>query len=63
MLYLDYEWDLDPSGIMFDDDLNVAKLDWNHGDYFKLVIADNGKKYLMKVNELEEFIIKGATNV
>lgn len=63
MLHLDYDWDLDPSGIKFDDELNIAKLDWNHGDYFKLVITDDGKKYLMKVNELEKFIAKGVENV
>lgn len=60
MLHLDYTWDLDPSGIMFDDELNIDKLGWNHGDYFKIVIADNGKKYLMKVDKLEEFILKGV---
>lgn len=60
MLHLDYTWDLDPSGIMFDDELNIAKLNWNPGDYFKIVIADNGKKYLMKIDKLEEFIVKGV---
>lgn len=63
MLYLDYNWDLDPSGIMLDDELNVYNLDWNNGDYFKLVITETGKKYLMKVHELEKFILKGADNV
>ncbi len=62
MLHLDYNWDLDPSGILFDDELNIDRLGWEHGDYFKLVVADNGKRYLMKVEELEKFILKGAEN-
>lgn len=63
MIYLDYEWDLDPNGIMFDDHLNVDALGWDQGDYFKFVVSDDGKKYLMKVNKLEEFIVKGAEDV
>lgn len=62
MLYLDYNWDLDPSGIKFDDELSIEKLGWDHGDYFKIVYADDGKKYLMKVDKLEKFLLKGRDN-
>lgn len=62
MKYLGYDWDLDPSSILFDDELDIDKLGWDNGDYFKLVFTDDGKRILMKVTELEEFIIKGVKN-
>ena len=61
MLHLDYDWDLDPSGIKLDQELNVEKLGWEPGNYFKLVYADDGRKYMMKVDKLEEFLVKGST--
>lgn len=61
MLHLDYDWDLDPSGIKLDQELNVEKLGWEPGNYFKLVYTDDGQKYMMKVDKLEEFLVKGST--
>lgn len=62
MKYIDYDWDLDPSSILFDDELDLDKLGWENGDYFKLIFTDDGKRILMKVEELEQFIIKGVEN-
>jgi hypothetical protein len=59
MKHLDFDWDIEDWGITFDDELNLAKFGWEDGDYFKFVIID-GKRYLKKVDKLEEFILKGV---
>lgn len=61
MLYFDYTWDLSPNGIRLDEEINTDKLGWKHGDYFKFINV-NGKQMLVKVGELEHFIVKGATD-
>lgn len=59
MLYVDYSWDLNPNGIILDEELNTDKLGWKGGDYFKFVNV-NGRQMLIKVDDLERFIINGA---
>lgn len=59
MLYVDYTWDLDSQGILFDDELNIDKLGWKAGDYFKIVNR-NGKSMLIKVDILEKFLNDGT---
>lgn len=58
MLYYDYNWDLSPTGIILDDELNTDRLGWQGGDYFKFVNV-NGKQMLVKVNDLEKFLLAG----
>jgi hypothetical protein len=60
MLYLDYNWDCSSNGIILDEEFNSDRLGWKGGDYFKLVNV-NGRQMLIKVDELEKFIVKGAT--
>ncbi len=60
MKHFDYDWDLYPDRIILDQELNIDRLGWKGGDYFKLVNID-GKAQLIKVEELEKFIVKGAT--
>jgi hypothetical protein len=60
MLYVDYQWDCSPNGIILDEEFNSDRLGWKGGDYFKLVNI-NGRQILLKVSDLEKFIIKGAT--
>ena len=60
MKYFDYDWDLEPNRILFDPELNIDKLGWRGGDYFKVVNV-NGRAMLIKVDALEKFIIDGAT--
>jgi hypothetical protein len=55
MLYAGYDWDLSPGGIILDDEINLDKLNWNNGDYFKLVVTDTGRKYLKKIDVIEEY--------
>lgn len=59
MLHYDYDWDLSPTGITLDQELNVDKLGWRAGDYFKLVNV-NGRCRLVKVDPLEKFLRDGA---
>lgn len=62
MLYFDYNWDLSPTLMIPDEELNTDKLEWEVGDYWKVVENSAGKKVLVKVDKLEKFIIKGNEN-
>ena len=62
MLYMDYNWDLSPNGIILDAELNIDKLGWKHGDMFK-VINRNGKAMLIKVDPVEAFAKGHPVNV
>ena len=61
MRYYDYEWDLEPNRILLDAELDLDKLGWRGGDYFK-VININGRVMLVKVDPIEKFLIDGASN-
>ena len=59
MLYIDYSWDLSPYGIRLDQELNIDKLGWKGGDYFKLINV-NGQAMLVKEDALIKFIKEGT---
>jgi hypothetical protein len=61
MRYYDYEWDLEPNRILLDPELNIDKLKWQHGDYFK-VSNVNGRAMLVKIDPLEKFLRDGENN-
>ena len=61
MRYYDYEWDLEPNRILLDAELNIDKLGWRGGDYFKVTNV-NGRVVLVKVDPLEKFLRDGADN-
>ena len=54
MFYIDYTWDLDPNGIIFDEELNIDKLNWKAGDLFEITNI-NGKAMLRKVDPVRAF--------
>jgi hypothetical protein len=54
MLHVDYRWDLEPWGIRFDEELNIDKLGWKHGDCFKITNI-NGQAMLVKLDPVEQF--------
>lgn len=54
MLYIDYHWDLHPGGIRFDEELDIDKLGWKHGDCFR-VTNINGRAMLVKMDPVEQF--------
>jgi hypothetical protein len=58
MKHYDYDWDLSPEGIILDKDLDIDKLGWRAGDYFK-VTNINGKAMLIKVDPLVKFLKDG----
>jgi hypothetical protein len=61
MRYYDYEWDLEPNRILLDAELNIDKLGWKAGDYFR-VKNINGRAMLVKVDPLEKFLQDGVSN-
>lgn len=54
MLYLDYNWDLNPNGIIFDEELNIDRLGWKAGDVFEITNI-NGKAMLRKIDPVVAF--------
>jgi len=62
MKYVEYDWDLEPNRILLDPELDIDKLGWRHGDYFKVVNVD-GRAMLIKVDALEKFIKDGEQHV
>ena len=54
MIYVDYTWDLNPNGIILDQELDIDKLGWKGGDCFKLINI-NGKAMLQKMEDVEQF--------
>ena len=61
MLYVDYNWDLSPTLMIPDPELNTDQLNWKKGDYWKIIENSEGRKILVKVNELEAFLLTGIT--
>jgi hypothetical protein len=55
MRYIDYEWDLSPNRILLDEEINIDKLGWKHGDLFKVINID-GRAQLVKIDQLEAFV-------
>jgi hypothetical protein len=58
MLYFDYTFDLAPNHIILDDEINIDKLGWKAGDYFR-VVNNNGRVMLEKVDPLVKFLKDG----
>ena len=59
MLHFDYSWDLHPDRIILDEELNIDRLGWKSGDYFK-VVNINGRAMLIKVDPLVKFLKDGS---
>ena len=53
--YIDFDWEMDAMGIRLDTDLDVGKLGWKEGDYFKLIKVGD-QLQLVKVDEVEKFL-------
>lgn len=58
MKYYDYEWDLSEDRIILDEELDIDKLDWKHGDLFEIKNV-NGRAMLVKLDPLMKFIRSG----
>ena len=55
MKHFDYDWDLTPSRILLDNELNTDKLGYKHGDVFKFINID-GRQMLIKIDPVEAFV-------
>lgn len=55
MIHLDFEWDVRSEGIILDPALDIDKLGWKGGDYFKLINV-NGQAQLIKVDAVVAFL-------
>ena len=62
MKHYDYDWDLNPWGIRFDEELDIDALGWKGGDYFRIT-NKNGRAMLVKVDPLEAFIKGHKVNI
>jgi hypothetical protein len=62
MLYIDYTWDLNSDRIILDEELNIDKLGWQAGDYFRVTNV-NGRAMLVKVDPLVAFVRDGAAEL
>jgi hypothetical protein len=58
MLYVDYSWDLEHNRILLDQELDLDKLGWHNGDYFKLINI-NGQAKLVRLDPLAKFLDEG----
>jgi hypothetical protein len=58
VLYVDYDWDVTPEKIVLDESINIDRLGWKNGDYFR-VQNINGQAILVKVDPLVKFINDG----
>lgn len=59
MNYIGYDFFLTKEGIGLDEELNLDKLGWKGGDYFKLVNV-NGRAQIIRVDVLEKFLNDGV---
>jgi len=55
MKYIDYDLDMTPDRVVLDAELDLERLGWKRGDYFKVDVI-NGRTQLTKIDELEKFI-------
>ena len=58
--YIDYRWELDPTTLKIDRELDVDRLGWKAGDLFRLINVD-GQVSLIKIDPIEKFV-RGFSN-
>lgn len=63
MLYIDYNWDLTPTSMIPDAELNTEKLNWKTGDFWKVVDLNESRKALVKVDSLTALVTEEATEI
>jgi hypothetical protein len=63
MLYIDYNWDLTPTAMIPDAELNTNRLHWKTGDFWKVVDINENRKALVKVDSLTAMVTEHATEI
>ena len=61
MNYIGYDFFLTEEGIGLDEELNIDRLGWKGGDYFKLVNV-NGRAMIKRIDPLVKFLKDGTQN-
>lgn len=62
MLYVDYNWDLSPTTMIPDPELNTDRLHWQAGDFWKVVDLQENRKALVKVDSLTAMVTNHAAD-
>jgi hypothetical protein len=57
MLYVDYNWDLSSTSMIPDPELDTDRLGWKVGDFWQVSESANGKKILVKVDPIMQFLL------
>ena len=57
MKYIDYVWDLTPTLIIPDKELDTDKLEWKTGDFWQVIESSHGDKMLVKVDPIVKFVL------
>lgn len=60
MNYIGYDFYLTEQGIGLDEELDLDKLGWRGGDYFKLENV-NGRVMLRRIDPIEKFLLDGES--
>lgn len=63
MLYVDYNWDLTPTAMIPDPELNTNQLHWQTGDFWKVVEIADDRKALVKVDSLTALVTEQAVEI
>jgi len=57
MLYIDYNWDLTPTSIIPDKELDTDRLGWKTGDFWQVIESPSGNKMLVKIDPIVKFVL------
>ena len=57
MLYIDYNWDLTPTSIIPDKELDTDRLGWKTGDFWQVIESPSGNKMLVKLDPIVKFVL------
>ena len=58
MLHIDYDWDLGPTYIIPDKEIDFNRLEWQAGDYWQMIEV-NGYLQLKKIDPMIKFLLEG----
>jgi len=54
MLADGYFWDINPFGLILDEDLPIAQMGWKDGDMFMLHVKPNGHRAFVKLDMVKQ---------
>lgn len=54
MKYINHDYNVTPNGIVFDNELDIDRLGWKHGDLFEITNI-NGQAMMRKIDPVRAF--------